>query len=234
MFKKLFGSGSGKDSGSSGGASSGGPSKGAADTMGAITKLDETLEMLTKRSGLLEKKVAEQMEKAKAMTKAGNKRAALMALKNKKLYETQLEQVETNMLRVNEQKIMLENQRTTIETVSALKTSADTSKATMKEMKIEKVDQIFDDINEQNDQMREIQEALGQSVGPAADMDEDELLAELEEMEAEQLDSELMEPAVPTKKVDAGLPSVPTGKVQAPAKTPEELELEQLQAEMAL
>ena len=110
-------------------------------------------------------------------------------------------------------------------------------------------------------------------------MDEDELLAELEEMEAEQLDSELMEPAVPTKsaaaslvsrlgcnsatrrkellypiaprapvpcdsdlsfpffaatEVDAGLPSVPTGKVQAPAKTPEELELEQLQAEMAL
>ena len=91
--------------------------------------------------------------------------AALMALKNKKLYETQLEQVETNMLRVNEQKIMLENQRTTIETVSALKTGADTSKATMKEMNIDKVDQIFDDINEQNDQMREIQEALGQSVG---------------------------------------------------------------------
>ena len=91
--------------------------------------------------------------------------AALMALKNKKLYETQLEQVENNMLRVNEQKIMLENQRATIETVSALKMSAESSKATMKEMKIEKVDQIFDDINEQNDQMREIQEALGQSLG---------------------------------------------------------------------
>jgi hypothetical protein len=34
--------------------------------------------------------------------------------------------------------------------------------------------------------------------------------------------------------VDAKLPSVPTGKVAAPAKSPEELELEQLQAEMAL
>lgn len=30
-------------------------------------------------------------------------------------------------------------------------------------------------------------------------MDEDELMAELEELEAEQLDSELMEPAVPAK-----------------------------------
>ena len=34
----------------------------------------QTLEMLTKRAGLLEKKVSEQMDKAKAMTKAGNKR----------------------------------------------------------------------------------------------------------------------------------------------------------------
>lgn len=233
MFKKLFGSGS-KDGGSSGSGGPVAPSKGTTDTMGSITKLDETLEMLTKRAGLLEKKVKEQMDKARQLTKDGNKRAALMALKNKKLYETQLEQVENNMLRVNEQKIMLENQRTTIETVSALKMSAESSKATMKEMKIEKVDQIFDDINEQNDQMREIQEALGQSLGPAADMDEEELLAELEEMEAEQLDAELMEPAVPTMKVDAGLPSVPTGKISAPAKTQEELELEQLQAEMAL
>lgn len=91
--------------------------------------------------------------------------AALMCLKNKKLYESQLEQVETNMLRVNEQKIMLENQRTTMETVSALQTSAETSKQTMKEMKIGKVDQIFDEINEQNEQMREIQDALGQSLG---------------------------------------------------------------------
>mmetsp|Transcript_7080 Transcript_7080/g.19991 ORF Transcript_7080/g.19991 Transcript_7080/m.19991 type:complete len:234 (+) Transcript_7080:323-1024(+) len=233
MFKKLFGSGSTGGGGGGAGSSAGGAAKGA-DTMGAIQKLDETVEMLAKRSQLLQKKVDDEMGKARQYTKSGNKRAALMCLKNKKLYETQLEQVENNMLRVNEQKIMLENQRTTIETVSALKQSADTSKATLKEMKIEKVDQIFDDINEQNDQMREIQEALGQSLGPAADMDEDDLLAELEEMEAEQLDTELMEPAVPAKKVDTGLPSVPAGKVAAPVKTPEELELEALQAEMAL
>jgi hypothetical protein len=35
-------------------------------------------------------------------------------------------------------------------------------------------------------------------------------------------------------EIDTGLPSVPTGKVSAPAKSAEELELEQLQAEMAL
>ena len=65
-----------------------------------------------------------------------------MALKKKKMYETQLEQCENNILRVNEQQMMLENQRTTVETVSALRDAAHASKYTMSEMKITDVDQV--------------------------------------------------------------------------------------------
>lgn len=54
-----------------------------------------------------------------------------MALKKKKLYESQLEQVENNILRVNEQQMGLENLRTTVETVDALRTGAHASKQTM-------------------------------------------------------------------------------------------------------
>ncbi len=68
--------------------------------------------------------------------------AALMALKKKKMYETQLEQCENNILRVNEQQMMLENQRTTVETVTALRDAAQASKSTMSEMKITDVDQV--------------------------------------------------------------------------------------------
>ena len=64
-----------------------------------------------------------------------------MALKKKKMYETQLEQCENNILRVNEQQMMLENQRTTVETVTALRDAAHASKSTMSEMKITDVDQ---------------------------------------------------------------------------------------------
>lgn len=103
-----------------------------------------------------------------------------MALKKKKMYETQLEQVENNILRVNEQQMMLENQRTTVETVAALKNAADASKQTMTEMKINDVDAVLDSINEQNDQMQQIQDAMAQPIGAAADLDEDELLQELE------------------------------------------------------
>ena len=65
-----------------------------------------------------------------------------MCLKKRKLYENQLEGVENNIMRVQEQQMMLENQRTTVETVSALSNAAKASKQTMQEMKIENVDKV--------------------------------------------------------------------------------------------
>lgn len=54
-----------------------------------------------------------------------------MSLKKKKMYEGQLEQVENNILRVQEQQMGLENARVTAETVQALHHGAQASKATM-------------------------------------------------------------------------------------------------------
>ena len=167
-----------------------------------------------------------------------------MALKKKKMYEVQLEQVENNILRVNEQQMMLENQRTTVETVSALRNAAQASKQTMSEMKINDVDTVLDEINEQTDQMQQIQDAMAQPIGAAADLDEDALMGELEALESEQLDAELLAPAAPapTTRVAApdAMPAVPAGKAKAkvPAakaagKSAEELELEALEREMA-
>ena len=55
--------------------------------------------------------------------------AALAALKKKKLYESQLEQIENNILRVGEQQTMLENQRATVLTVGALQEAAQVRRA---------------------------------------------------------------------------------------------------------
>ena len=250
-----------------------------------------------------------------------------MALKKKKLYEDQLNQIENNILRVNEQQMGLENLRTTVETVDALRTGAHASKATMKEMKIDDVDRVLDEINDQTEQMQQIQQAMGQPIGAAADIDDDELLGEfevggcaglagwlawrmagwlawravdmlsvrreqwaggggtlgrdysgrgqsfrrlrcnavcaqplwlhqlkfckspiwpLQEMAAAQLDEKLIDAAsVPGHRIPAqaapeaalpAMPNAPTTRPQpaAPAKTAEELELEQLQADMAM
>ena len=121
----------------------------------------------------------------------------------------------------------------------------------MSEMKINDVDTVLDEISEQTDQMQQIQDAMAQPIGAAADLDEDELLGELEELESQQLDAQLLAPAAPSGKVAAAaaaapaaatraqaepaMPSVPTTRPAAAAKgkTAEELELEALEAEMA-
>ena len=49
---------------------------------------------------------------------------ALMSLKKKKMFEMQLEQVENNIFRLNEQQNMLEGQRTTVETLVSMQNAS--------------------------------------------------------------------------------------------------------------
>mmetsp|Transcript_6538 Transcript_6538/g.16634 ORF Transcript_6538/g.16634 Transcript_6538/m.16634 type:complete len:232 (-) Transcript_6538:370-1065(-) len=212
---------------------------GQTDALMTIEKLDETLEMLEKREALLQKKMADEIAKAKEYTKMKNKRAALQCLKRKKLYEAQADQLANQQLRIHDQKIMLEGAKATTETVSAMRTGAQAMKKMQKETNIEDVDKTMEEITEQTEAMRQINEALGQPVGLAAEIDEDELDLELQELEAEELDRQLMEPAVVPSATTAArteeniadmLPKVPA----LPAKSKEDEELEALQAEMAL
>ena len=135
---------------------------------------------------------------------------------------------------------MLEEQQTTLGVLSDMAQAAKAQKRTMAEMKIENIDATLEEIQDLGDQMRQVNEAVAQPVGMFNDIDEGELEAELAELEAAELDSQLLEPApVPAGKAAVAapgeaLPAAPTGAAKAKAKTQEELELEALQAEMAL
>ncbi|KAK9832864.1 hypothetical protein WJX74_000017 [Apatococcus lobatus] len=252
MFGKLFGKH--KEAGgqigprpaSNFGGGGGSNQNSGARTVEAIQKLGETEELLMKRRTLLEKKCAQEAERAREQMKAKNKRGALMSLKKKKMFEMQLEQVENNIFRLNEQQNMLEGQRTTVETLVSMQNASRVSKQQMQEMKVDDVDKVLDEINDQNDQLQQINTAMQTPIGDAANMDEDELTRELEEMEAEELDEQLLQPApAPTRiapskaqpQATAAAPSRAQPQAAAPArkqKTPEEMELEALEAEMAL
>lgn len=219
-------------------------------TINAIQQLSDTEELLLKRRDLLDKKIAAELQRAKDASAAKNKRGALAALKKKKLMEGQRDALENNIARITEQQSTLEDQRIQMTQLAAMKNAAQAGKATMQEMDIGSVDKVLDDINEQQDQMAQIQDAMAVPLGGAAQIDDDDLLAELEDLESEELDNQLLEPApVPSTQVPSrvpaqgsrlpattsqALPSVPARKVPAkPQKTAEELELEQLEAEMA-
>ncbi|KAK6120450.1 hypothetical protein DH2020_018696 [Rehmannia glutinosa] len=212
-----------------------GKPKQEANALTTLDKLNETLEMLEKKEGVLQKKAFAEVEKAKEYTKAKNKRAAIQCLKRKKLYEEQIGQLANFQLRIHDQMIMLEGAKATTETVDALRSGAAAMKAMQKATNIDDVDKTMDEINEQTENMKQIQEALATPIGAAADFDEDELEAELEELEGAELEEELLQPATtapaPSVQVPAG--RVPTRP--APQKrTQEEDELAALQAEMAL
>ncbi|XP_044494936.1 vacuolar protein sorting-associated protein 32 homolog 2-like [Mangifera indica] len=205
------------------------------NALSTLDKLNETLEMLEKKEKVLLKKVSVEVERAKEYSRTKNKRAAIKCLKRKRLYEQQIEQLGNFQLRVHDQMIMLEGAKATTETADALRTGAAAMKAMQKATNIDVVDKTMDEVNEQTENMKQIQEALSTSIGAAAEFDEDELEAELEELEGAELEKQLLEspttaPAAPVQ--------VPAGRQQArplPQKRMgEEDELAALQAEMAL
>ncbi|KAL9247380.1 hypothetical protein vseg_020819 [Gypsophila vaccaria] len=197
-------------------------------TLATLDKLSEALEMLEKKEQVLIKKAAGEVEKAKEFTRAKNKRAAIQCLKRKRLYEQQVEQLGNFQLRIHDQMIMLEGAKATTETVDALRSGAKAMKDMQKATNIDDVDKTMDEINEQTENLRQIQEALSAPIG-ANDFDEDELEAELEELEGAELEEQLLQPAVSAPAAPYRQPARPAAQ-----RDPEEDELAELQREMAL
>ncbi|XP_020377185.1 charged multivesicular body protein 4b [Rhincodon typus] len=191
----------------------------------AIQKLRDTEELLTKKQEFLEKKIDQELLTArKHGTK--NKRAALQALKRKKRYEKQLAQIDGTLSTIEFQREALENANTNTEVLKNMGFAAKAMKAAHENMDIDKVDELMQDITEQQELAQEISEAISKPVGFGEDFDEDELMAELEELEQEELDKSLLEIGgaenVPLPNVPST--SLPATPVSAAKKKEEEEE----------
>ena len=112
--------------------------------------------MLEKREMLLHKKMAAELEKAKDFNRAKNKRAALQCLKKKKLYEQQIEQLQNQQLKLEEQVITLEGSKTTAETFTALKSGAGAMKQLHKETNIDEVDKVRPDLSSKESNRKDL------------------------------------------------------------------------------
>ncbi|XP_056241365.1 charged multivesicular body protein 4b [Seriola aureovittata] len=205
LFGKLFG---------------GGGKGGKAPTpQEAIQRLRETEEMLAKKQEFLEKKIDQELLTAKK-NGTKNKRAALQALKRKKRYEKQLAQIDGTLSTIEFQREALENANTNTEVLKNMGYAAKAMKAAHENMDIDKVDDLMADITEQQEVAQEISDVISRPVGFGEDYDEDELMAELEELEQEELDKNLLEIE---GTEDVPLPSVPSTSLPSrPAKKKEE------------
>ncbi|XP_075215665.1 charged multivesicular body protein shrub [Lycorma delicatula] len=179
----------------------------------AIQKLRETEEMLMKKQDFLEKKIEAEVAIArKNGTK--NKRAAIQALKRKKRYEKQLQQIDGTLSTIEMQREALEGANTNTAVLQTMKNAADALKAAHQHMDVDQVHDMMDDIAEQQDVAKEISEAISNPVAFGNDIDEDELEKELEELEQEELDRELLSTGPTTDE----LPAVPSTELPSKAK----------------
>lgn len=175
--------------------------------------------MLTKKQEFLEKKIEQELTAArKHGTK--NKRVALLALKRKKRYEKQLAQIDGTLSTIEFQREALENANTNTEVLKNMGYAAKAMKAAHDNMDIDKVDELMQDIADQHEVAHEISDAISKPIGFGEEFDEDELLAELEELEQEELDKNLLEVHGPET---VPLPNVPAASLPAkPAKKKQE------------
>merc|ERR1712079_179537 len=164
------------------------------DPMQAITKLNDSADMLEKKSAHLEKQIEKEVAEARRHgTK--NKRMALGALKRKKRLESQLGQIDNTLTTIEFQRDALMNARANAEMLNTMKVAGQAMKNIHKEVGgVEKVDDIMADIEESHAIAGEITEAISRPMGGLFndDFDDDDLLAELEDLEQEELDSNLV------------------------------------------
>ncbi|CAG9122322.1 hypothetical protein JYU34_020527 [Plutella xylostella] len=177
----------------------------------AIQKLRETEELLIKKQDFLEKKIQLEVDTArKHGTK--NKRAAIAALKRKKRYEKQLTQIDGTLSQIEMQREALEGANTNTQVLNTMREAAAAMKLAHKDIDVDKVHDIMDDIAEQHDVAREITDAISNNVAFPSDIDDEELERELDELEQEDLDKEMLGINVPTDQ----LPDVPSAEPAAP------------------
>mmetsp|Transcript_20704 Transcript_20704/g.17692 ORF Transcript_20704/g.17692 Transcript_20704/m.17692 type:complete len:167 (+) Transcript_20704:11-511(+) len=148
---------------------------------------------------------------ARTRAAAKDKRGALMALKRKKLYEAELQTLMNSRMTLEQQILSLESSQTTAVAVQALAQGVSAQKQMNQQLNIDNIDELMDDMAEQQDLQNEVSQVL--SSGNQI-MDDDELLNELDQIEAEELDKQMVDAvSAPT----GGVVTQPNAQVPAQA-----------------
>uniref|UniRef100_A0A7S1HQ88 Charged multivesicular body protein 5 n=2 Tax=Eukaryota TaxID=2759 RepID=A0A7S1HQ88_9EUKA len=155
------------------------------------------------------------------------KRRALVILKQKRMYEGQREQLYQQSFNLENAAFAAQNIKDNITQVQAMKAAhKDFKKAfKAKELDIDYIDNMQDDMMDMMEMTNEINESLGRTYAVPDDVDESDLMDELDALELELGDEEAEgaegEPSY-LQDDDIGLPSAPTGETALPGEEAQE------------
>lgn len=199
-------------------------------TRDAIVDLRQHVQMIDKKEEYLQKKIEEDLKKAKANA-VSNKAVASAALKRKKMNETELERLAGTRMQLEMQIHTLESANLNAQTIAAMKKASDALKVIHGSLNIQKVDDTMVSINDQRELAKEIAETISQPFGMP--FEEDDIQQELEELEQETLNERLAEADHVPIHVPSGAQKT-TIAPKAVVEDDEEAQLRELQASLAM
>ena len=200
-----------------GSSKGGGKTKTAQTPQEAIQQLRDVEDVLQKKVEHLEGKINEETEIARRDART-NKRNALNALKRKKRLEKTLQQIDGTLTTLEYQREALQNAAMNGQAFGALQSATSALRNVHKELDVDSIQDIMDDLAEQHELSNEIANAISSPVGFGAEIDETELENELAQLEKEALAQEMTHlnhlPNVPDHKLPVYTQPATTNKGQ--------------------
>ncbi|KAK6138017.1 hypothetical protein DH2020_028244 [Rehmannia glutinosa] len=189
------------------------------DASDRITKRGDNVEDKIKKLDAELARFKEQIKKTRpGPALEAVKARAMRVLKQKRMYEGQRDMLYNQTFNLDQVAFAAEGVKDAQQTMSALKSANKELKGMMKTVKIQDVDNLQDEMMDLMDVSNEIQESLGRSYNVPDDIDEDDLLGELDELEADMgFETEVPAYLQPDMEAELNLPSAPTGHAPIPS-----------------
>ncbi|ODQ53489.1 hypothetical protein SAICODRAFT_79782 [Saitoella complicata NRRL Y-17804] len=134
------------------------------------------------------------------------KQKAIKVLRQKKLYESQLDTLQQQTFNMEQTALTTENLRNMMVSVDAMQTANKEMKRQYKSFNIDKIERIHDEMADLLEQSNELQSIMGRSYDLQEDIDEDELDAELEALGDELGEEEVGVGGIPSYLRDECVP----------------------------
>lgn len=154
------------------------------DLQQAITSTDARADATQVKISRLDAELGRYRDQMKKMREGPGKSAiqqrAIRVLRQKRMYEAQMEQLVQQSFNMEQSVMVTENLRNTMATVDAMQQANKNLKKTYRNVNIDKIEQIQDEMEDLMEQSGALQETLARSYATPDDIDETELEAELE------------------------------------------------------